>query len=66
MLLGFVAFGAVASCGQKGPLYLPDDARQVVRKPQSEQTKAPPAPATQPGTPPAPEKSKETGSSPPK
>ena len=59
MLLGCAVVGAIASCGQKGPLYLPDKAGQVVTKPKSEQTKAAPAPAPQPNTTSSPNEAKD-------
>jgi predicted small lipoprotein YifL len=37
--------GALASCGQKGPLYLPEEARDIVTRPTQSQT-APTAPGT--------------------
>ena len=49
VLLGWLALSAIAACGQKGPLYLPDEARQVIAKPAADQTKAPPATAPQSG-----------------
>jgi predicted small lipoprotein YifL len=32
-LLMLLAFAALAGCGQKGPLYLPDQAREIVTRP---------------------------------
>jgi predicted small lipoprotein YifL len=45
---------AVAGCGQKGALYLPDKNASVVTRPAASNTPAPaaqPAPAPAPGTP---------------
>ena len=33
VLLALSLLGALAACGQKGPLYLPDQAREVVTRP---------------------------------
>jgi predicted small lipoprotein YifL len=53
VVLGAAAFIAVAACGQKGPLYLPDKGGEVVTRPgggtpgtQSPETA--PQPSTQP------------------
>jgi predicted small lipoprotein YifL len=46
-LLLVVAFAAVAGCGQRGPLTLPDSARPIQRLDPAAQ---PPAGAPQPGT----------------
>ena len=63
------ALGALAGCGQKGPLYLPDEAKQVVTRPT--QT-PPPDPAPQdsnspqsPDSPPAQPADPATGVTPP-
>jgi predicted small lipoprotein YifL len=71
--------GALAACGQKGPLYLPDAATEIVTRPSAtppstETTEAPNSPQTadSPVTPPspspevtAPEPKKEKGTAPP-
>ena len=44
VLAGVLA--VLAGCGQKGPLYLPDEAREVVTRP----TKSPPADSTPQGS----------------
>lgn len=53
-LLGGVA--ALAGCGQKGPLYLPDKGGEVVTRPAGQTQQAPQSPETapQPGTQPQP------------
>jgi predicted small lipoprotein YifL len=40
MLLSILSAGALAGCGQKGPLYLPDKASEIVTRPA--QTPPPP------------------------
>jgi len=40
------ALGTLAGCGQKGPLYLPDEAREVVTRP----TQTPPTDSTPQGS----------------
>jgi len=47
-LLAVALAALLAGCGQKGPLYMPDDATQIVTRP----TQTPPE-ATPPATPPA-------------
>ncbi len=61
--------GSLAGCGQKGPLYLPDEARDIVTRPAPPLTpSAPDSPQTvdSPDTPPspAPEVSKPEGTPP--
>jgi len=58
---------ALAGCGQKGPLYLPDEAKEVVTRP----TQTPPAePAPEgsntPQTPDTPEEETKPGTKPPR
>jgi predicted small lipoprotein YifL len=40
--LGCLALSMTAACGQKGPLYLPDKAGEVVTRPAGEPAEAPP------------------------
>jgi predicted small lipoprotein YifL len=53
MMLGLLGVLALAACGQKGPLYLPDQGGEVVTRPASQpstQSRSPetaPQPATQ-------------------
>jgi predicted small lipoprotein YifL len=55
-----LSLGALAACGQKGPLYLPDTAGEVVTRPAAtlpaEETSAPNSPQTvdSPAEPPSP------------
>jgi predicted small lipoprotein YifL len=47
--------GALAGCGQKGPLYLPDEAKEVVTRPtQSSPTDSAPQGSNSPQTPDSP------------
>ncbi len=59
---------ALAGCGQKGPLYLPGEARDIVTRPAPSRPTAPSSPETidSPDTPPspAPEVSKPEGTPP--
>ncbi len=42
----------LAGCGQKGPLYMPDEATQIVTRPaQTPPATSPPAPGNAPNTP---------------
>ena len=41
VLLGCAVVSALGACGQKGPLYLPDKAGEVVTKPAQEATQTP-------------------------
>jgi predicted small lipoprotein YifL len=42
ILLSCGVLAGVAACGQKGPLYLPDKAGDVVTRPPEKQKEAPP------------------------
>jgi predicted small lipoprotein YifL len=57
--LGVVS--SAAACGQKGPLYLPDEPGVVVTPPRGEQTETPAENAPQPSTQPVPEPRVEGG-----
>jgi predicted small lipoprotein YifL len=46
--LMFVVAVVVAACGQKGPLYLPDEGGEVVTRPGGQQQRQPPSPETAP------------------
>ena len=56
LMCGIALATALAACGQKGPLYLPDQAGGVVTRPTQtpEQAPAPPSPSSQ-EAPPLPE-----------
>jgi predicted small lipoprotein YifL len=60
---------AVVGCGQKGPLFLPDEATEVVTRPTQTPPAAPPESSTPPAATPTPdappEKRKEEASAPP-
>jgi len=50
-----VVLGALAGCGQKGPLYLPDEAKEVVTRPAQTPPSAPtPEGSNSPQTPDSP------------
>jgi predicted small lipoprotein YifL len=50
MVVAALGLGVLAGCGQKGPLYLPDEGGEVVTRPAGGQTQSPetaPQPSTQ-------------------
>jgi len=53
-LLGLLSAGLLAGCGQKGPLYLPEKARDIVTRPAGSTTTPPEEPQA-PSTPRSPD-----------
>ena len=51
-LMGACGIALITGCGQKGPLYLPDQATEIVTRPtQTPPAETPPAPAKAPDAP---------------
>lgn len=51
-LMGASGLALITGCGQKGPLYMPDQATEIVTRPtQTPPADAPPAPGKTPGSP---------------
>ena len=55
LMSGLLMSGLLAGCGQKGPLYLPDQARDIVTRPAGSQAPAEQSPA--PNSPQSPDSS---------
>ena len=55
IVIAVALLGLLAGCGQKGPLYLPDQARNIVTRPSG--SSAPPGQSQAPNTPQSPDSS---------